>query len=347
MPYRDIQHLHISTGTIIRFFAVALVIAALFAVRDILFSLFFAVIIASAVEPAVEWLKERKIPRLAGVIMIYLTGLALFFLLIYLVFPLFAEEMRIFLTSYPALEEQVRSGIVRAGTLPILSFFAVNIEGLLRVPSSYLQQISGSVADVASAAFGGIFSSIIVVVFSFYLAAQEKGIENFLRLVTPLPHESYVLDLWRRSQKKLGRWLRAQLLLGAIIGVLIFFGLTILGVKHALFFAALSAVFEIIPVVGPILAAVPGVAVALLADPLLGVLTLGLYVAAQQVESHVIVPVIMRRTVDLSPLIVVFALLVGGKLGGIFGIMLAVPLTAILAELLNDWDKKKRSLIPE
>lgn len=347
MTYHESPHTHISTGTIVRFFIVLLGIATMFAVRDILFSLFFAIIIASAVEPAIEWLKERRIPRLVAVIVIYLTGLAAFFLLVYLIFPLFVEEMRIFSASYPVLEEQVRSGIARAGTLPVLSFFAANIEGLFRVPSSYLQQLGGGVADVASAAFGGISSFVLIVVFSFYLAAQENGIEIFLRLVAPLQYEPYVLDLWRRSQRKLGRWLRAQMLLGAIIGVLIFFGLTLLGVKHALFFAALSAMFEIIPVVGPILAAVPGVATAFLADPLLGVLVLGLYVAAQQVESHVIVPVIMRRTVDLSPLIVVFALLVGGKLGGIFGILLAVPLTAILAELLNDWDKKKRSLIPE
>lgn len=347
MPQQEFHYLHISTWTIVRFFAVLLGIAALFAVRDILFSLIFAVIVASAVEPGIEWLKERRIPRLAGVVIMYLVGLMLFFLLVYLIFPLFAEEVRTFSASYPLLEERIRSGIARAGTLPLISFFAANVEGLFRIPSSYLEQIGGSIADVASAAFGGIFSFILVVVFSFYLAAQEKGIDNFLRLVVPLQYEPYILDLWHRAQKKLGKWLRTQMLLGAIIGVMIFFGLTILGVEHALFFAALSGLFEIIPVVGPILAAVPAVTAAFIADPLLGIFTVGLYVAAQQIESHVIVPVIMRRTVDLSPLIVVFALLVGAKIGGIFGVLLAVPMTAIAAELLNDWDKKKRSLIPD
>ena len=347
MPYRDQQYLHISTWTIVRFFAVLFVIAALFVIRDVLFSLLFAVIIASAVEPAIEWLRERRIPRLAGVIIIYLAGLAMFFFLVYLIFPLLLDETRTFSASYPLLEQQIRSGIAQAGTLPLLSFFAANVEGLFRIPSQYIEQLGGSIADVAASAFGGIFSFILIVVFSFYLAAQEKGIEKFLRLVTPLQYEPYALDLWSRSQRKLGRWLRTQMLLGVLVGVLIFFGLTILGVNHALFFAILSGLFEIIPVVGPILAAVPAVATAFLVSPLLGVMTTGLYVATQQIESHVIVPVIMRRTVDLSPLIVVLALLVGGKIGGIFGILLAVPITAILVELLNDWDKKKRSLIPE
>ena len=155
------------------------------------------------------------------------------------------------------------------------------------------------------------------------------------------------MDLWERSQKKLGKWLRTQMLLGAIVGLLIFFGLTILGIPHAFFFALIAAIFEIIPVVGPILAAVPAVAAAFLVSPVSSISVVALYVIVQQTESHIIVPVVMRRTIGLSPLVVVLALLAGAKLGGIFGILLAVPLTAISAELLNDWDKKKRAFLPE
>ena len=194
------RYAHISTGTVVRFFAVLLGVAALFAIRDILFSLIFAVIIASAVEPAIEWLKARRIPRLAAVIAIYFAGLAMFLFLVYLIFPLFAEEIRTFVTSYPLLEEQIRSGIAQAGTLPIISFFAANVGELFRIPSAYLERLGGGVTDVVAATFGGIFSFVLIVVFSFYLAAQEKGIEIFLRLVTPLRHEAYVLDLWNRSQ---------------------------------------------------------------------------------------------------------------------------------------------------
>ena len=347
MPTKNIQHFHISTGTMIRFLGILAMLAALFMIRDILLSLVFAVIIASAVEPAILWLKERNIPRILGVILLYLGGAVSFFFLVYLVVPLFFEELRTFSVAYPRIEEEIRSGIARVGEVPFSSFLTVNVEELLGIPSQYLGQLGSGVAGAASAAFGGLFSFILVIVFSFYLAAQEDGIENFLRLVTPVRHESYILDLWARSRRKLGRWLRTQLLLGAIVGVLIFFGLTILGVEHALFFAALSAIFEIIPVVGPILAAVPGVTAAFLVSPYMGLLATSLYIVVQQIESHVIVPVVMRRTVDLSPLIVVLALLVGGKLGGIFGILLAVPITAIGAELLNDWDKKKRALMPE
>ena len=316
-------------------------------IRDILASLIFAVIVASAMEPAVGWLKERRIPRILAVILIYLSAGLILFFVFYLVFPLIFDEFRTVTANYPVLEERFLSGIERFGALPFLSFFQESIEGLTRFPSEYFEKFGGGVFDIASAAFGGVFSFVLIVIFSFYLAAQEKGIESFLRLITPLEYEPYIVDLWERSQRKLGRWLRAQMLLGAIVGVLIFFGLTFLGVEHALFFAVLAAVFEIIPVVGPILAAVPAVAVALLSSPLLGLFVVLLYFVVQQVESQVIVPVVMRKTVGLSPLIVVLALLVGVKIGGIFGILLAVPVTAILAEFLNDWDKKKRALMPE
>lgn len=347
MPTKDHQHFNISAWTMIKFLALILGLAAIYLLRDVITSLIFAVIIASAIEPAILWLKERSIPRILSVILIYLATALVFFFLIYLIFPLLLEEFRDISVSYPTIQERVRSGIEQVETLPLTSLLTENMEGLLRIPAAYLGKVGTGVAGFASAVFGGIFSFFLVVIFSLYLAAQEKGIENFLRLLSPLAYEPYIIDLWERSQRKLGYWLRAQMLLGAIVGVLIFFGLTILGVKHAMFFATIAALFEIIPVVGPILAAVPAVATAFLSSPLLGLFTIALYVVVQQTESHVIVPVVMRKAVGLSPLVVVLALLIGAKLGGIFGILLAVPITAILAEFINDWDRKKRALIPE
>ena len=136
------------------------------------------------------------------------------------------------------------------------------------------------------------------------------------------------------------------MLLGAIVGVLIFFSLTFIGMENALLFAVLAGFLEIIPVAGPILAAIPAVLIAFLQEPTYALLVIGLYIAVQQIESNVIVPVVMRQAVGLSPLVVLIALAVGAQLGGIIGIILAVPVTVIIAELISDWDKKKRELIP-
>lgn len=347
MHTRDIQHFSISSWTIIRLILVLLAFVALYLIWDIVMALFFAVIVASAMEPAIEWLKARRVPRILGVIVIYLVIAFALFFLIYFIFPLLLEDVQSFSAGYPALETQLRAGLIRAETLPLVSFVTANFGEFFSIPFTRIGGLTSGIASVVSAAFGGIFSFLLVFVFSFYLAAQERGIESFLRLVTPLKQEPYVVDLWERSQKKLGRWLRTQMLLGAIVGILIFFGLTMLGLPHAFFFALIAAIFEIIPVVGPILAAVPAVAGALLVSPWLSILVITLYVVVQQIESHVIVPVVIRKTIGLSPLVVMLALLAGAKLGGIFGILLAVPITAIGAELLNDWDKKKRAFLPE
>lgn len=330
----------------LRFAAVVIGIFAVYLLRDIIFSLFFAVIVASAIEPSITWLKQKGLSRILSVILIYLAISALIASLVYLIVPLLLDELRSAAATLGAVQDKFFEGIGTIAGVNLGLFIAENARLLLRVPSEYIGQVSGGVINVISQGVGGLFTSALVVIFSFYLAAQEKGIENFLRMVTPLAHEPYLLDLWSRSQRKLGRWLRAQLLLGAIVGVFIFIGLTLLGIKQAFLFAALAAMFEIIPVVGPILAGVPAVATAFLISPILGLSTVALYVIVQQAESHIIVPVVMRRAVGLSPLVVVIALLVGAKLGGIFGILIAVPITTVLAELLDDWDKKKRALIP-
>jgi len=339
--------MHISTSTILRFFAVILGLVFVYVVRDILFSLFFAVIVASALEPSIDWLKRRGITRILAVVLIYLAIGLLISFLVYLILPLLFEELRIATSSFSSLQREFLSGLERAGGITFGSFFAENAEMLLQLPQQYLKTLSSGIFGVTSHVFGGLFSLVLIAVFSFYLATQERGIESFLRMVTPLAHEAYMLDLWGRSQRKLGRWLRAQLLLGAVVGVFIFIGLTMLGVQQAFLFASVSAIFEIVPVVGPILAAVPAVGTAFLVSPLLGISTVALYVIVQQVESHVIVPVVMKKAVGLSPLVVVIAILVGAKVGGIFGILLSVPITAVLAELVNDWDKKRRALMPE
>lgn len=348
MTNKNVQHIQISTWTMIRFFLVTLGIAALYFLKDVVAALIFAVIIASAIEPAIEWMKKYKLPRILAVILIYLCIAAFIAFVVYLVFPLLFEEFQNVYATYPAIQKKILLELKHQDAVPLELFLSGGgIEKFLKVPSEYLAQLSGGIVDFASVAFGGVFTFVIITVFSFYLAAQEKGIESFLRLVTPLSQESYILDLWRRAQRKLGRWMRAQLLLGAIVGVLIFLGLTFMGIRQALFFALVAGMFEIIPVVGPILAAIPAVIMAFLVSPFLGLSTVALYIVVQQVESHVIVPVVMQKAIGLSPLVVVLALLIGGKLGGIFGILLAVPITAIVAEFVNDWDKKKRALIPE
>lgn len=347
MLSREIQRITISTSTIIRFFAVVLGIVLLYVIRDIIFALIFAVIVASAVEPSIEWMKKRGIGRILAVVIIYMAFLTFAGFFLYLVLPLMADELSVAAITFTKLQHQILIGIKETGGLALGAFFTQNADMLLKFPLQYFQTLGSAAVSSGGQVLKSLFTLFLVFVFSFYLATQEKGIQNFLRMVAPLKYEPYVLDLWDRSQRKLGRWLRTQMLLGALVGVFIFIGLTMLGVQQALLFALITAVFEIIPVAGPILAAIPAVITGFLMSPVTGISIAGLYIIVQQMESHIIVPVVMKRAVGLSPLVIVVVLLIGAQLGGILGILLAVPMTTIGAELLSDWERKKRRLIPE
>jgi predicted PurR-regulated permease PerM len=223
-----------------------------------------------------------------------------------------------------------------------VEYLSLSIADLAERLEVFLREHASTFFAAGSSLLGGALSFGFVIVISFYLAVQENGITTFLRIVTPLKHEAYVVGLWTRSQQKIGRWLQGQIILALLVGALVYLGLTILGVQYALVLALVSALFELIPYFGPIMAAIPGVALALVQSPILGLWVLLLYVLVQQLENHLIYPIVVRKTVGLPPLLVIIALLVGGKLGGFFGFVLAVPVMAALVEYLNDVVEQKR-----
>jgi predicted PurR-regulated permease PerM len=185
-------------------------------------------------------------------------------------------------------------------------------------------------------------SFILIIVLSFYFLVQEDGVAEFLRLITPLKHEKYVVDLWKRSQIKIGQWMQGQLLLGIIIAVLLYLGLMILGVKNALLLAVLAGLMEIIPVFGPILSAIPAVLMAFVGGGMtMALMVLGLYIIVQQFENHLIYPLVVKKIVGVSPVVVILALIIGYNLAGFLGVVLSVPLVSALMELVDDIEKSR------
>jgi predicted PurR-regulated permease PerM len=213
---------------------------------------------------------------------------------------------------------------------------------VLKNISSALADSAGGAFSTFSAIFGGITSFVLIVVFSFYFSVQETGVNDFLRVVTPIGEQAYVLHLWKRSQEKIGKWMQGQLILGVIVGILLYLGLTILGVPYALLLAVIAAVFELIPVFGQILAAVPAVAIGFGAGgPTEALLIIGLFVLVQQFEAHLIYPVVVKKVVGVPPLMVILALLVGFKLFGFLGVLLSVPIAGAIQEFMADVDREK------
>lgn len=328
-------------ATILKTIAVLILFYLLYLLRDLVLVILVSVVIASAVEPAVIRFKKYRIPRAPAVLGIYLVTIAIFTVLLPLfLFPVVSDLSSLssnlpeILGGIPAfLSTNTPLGSFDASSFSIGQVFAALQSSLISIPKSFVQ--------TASLIFGGFFSFILIIVISFYLAVQPNGIENFLRVVTPIDREEYVIGLWRRAQKKIGYWMQGQLLLGLVIGVLVFLGLTIFQIPYALVLAILAAVFELIPFFGPILSAVPAVLLAFSHSLGLGVLILGFYLIIQQFENHLIYPLVVTKMVGVPPLLVILALLIGAKLAGFLGLILAVPAATVLMEMLSDYEKSK------
>jgi len=334
----------ITSGTIIKTLVILAIAWFVYELRALALIVLTAIVIASAVEPGIAAIARRKIPRVLGVLIVYLLLIGIFFSLFYFFLPSVLDDFATFLSSMPTyLEAFNRTGAFDqyANILGIPAPSTISAQEIMDGVRSIfsLGGAFGNALAAASRIFGGVFSFILIFVFSFYFAVIETGVDDFLRIVTPKSHQAYVQGLWRRSQHKIGLWMQGQLLLAVIMGVLVFLGLTILGVPHALVLAVIAGCFEIIPVFGPTLSAIPAVTIAFVGGgPTLGLLTVALYVIAQQFENHLIYPLVVTRVVGVPPLLVILALIVGAELAGFLGIILSVPAAATLQELVRDFE---------
>lgn len=311
--------------------------------RDIVLVVLTAVVIASAMEPAIKFFVRHGLTRLLAVIFMYVLVIGIFFGVLFFFVPPILNDASTFLKQLPDTLANFNISDTTHGLLPWGSVAdTFNSADFLQNVSTTITDSTGGIFTTVSAFFGGVVSFVLIIVFSFYFSVQETGVDDFLRIVTPVKEQIYVLHLWRRSQDKIGKWMQGQLVLAFIVGVLLYLGLVILGVPHALLLAVLAGVFELIPVFGQILAAIPGVAVAFTAGGLTeALLVAGLYVVIQQFEAHLIYPVVVKKVVGIPPLLVILSLLIGFKLVGFLGVLLSVPIAGAIQEFVTDVDRQK------
>ena len=357
-------NIEISASTIIKVLFIFLLAWFLFVLKDLVLVVLTAVVIASAVEPPTQWLMRRGISRVFSVVVVYALLAVLLAGIVYTFIPLLLRDTSDFLSSVPTYIDKVSlwnpfgEDVADTGKIVATNFAtgieqskmafqattgdSTSIQGVIANINDTLSHVSQGFVQTASSVFGGVLGFILIAVLSFYLAVQENGVEKFLRIVTPLSRERYVLDLWKRTQKKIGLWMQGQLVLALLVGVLVFLGLTVLGVENALLFAVLAALLEIIPLFGPIIAAIPAVASAYSdGGASAGLLVIGLYLIIHQFENHLIYPLVVTKIVGVPPILVILSLLVGFKLAGFLGIVLSVPASVILVEMLDDVARRK------
>lgn len=176
------------------------------------------------------------------------------------------------------------------------------------------------------------------------MTVGEAGMKEFFRFVAPSKYQPYLVQKINQVQTKLGMWLRGQLILSLIIFALTYLGLTILRVEYALVLALFAGLAEFVPYIGPIISAVPAVFLTFADSPIKALIVIVLYIVIQQLENQIIVPKVMQKSVGLNPLVVIVVMLVGAKIAGMAGLILAVPTATIIKIFLGDFfeDRKEK-----
>lgn len=340
---RQAVDIHIHAGTIIKVTVIVLFFVLLYLLRDVIMILLLSIIIASAVGPFADWLERKKFPRLLGVLFLYLAIFTLVVFLVSLIIPFISVEASQLTKDLPQFIASISGALEKAQQSSANRYFDFfsEIQNFLDSFSQFLQASSQSALNLIISIFGGILSFIAIIIISFYMSVMRGGIANFLNSVVPEKYESYITGLWRRAEHKVGRWLQGQLLLALSVGVIVFIGLSLFGIKYALLLGIVAMALEIIPIVGPVISAIPGVILAFIQSPAMGLWILVFYVVVQQMENHILTPVILGKSLGLNPVTVIIAILIGGKMAGIIGIILAVPIAVIIVEILDDMAKQK------
>jgi predicted PurR-regulated permease PerM len=317
-----------STKIILKVVFAGLILVFLWLIRDIILLLILSVILASAMDPMVEYLNQKRIPRAVSVLSAYVLILGSIVLLVYAVTPAVVEQLKILQANIPEYSErlQLRFGGF-LGNQTISSLF----EGVFSNFRGDNILVSGTFGI-----FNGFVSVVTVLVVSFYLVSEDKGMKKFVADLIPSRHQETTVSLLDKIQKKMGMWVVGQLILSASIFLFTLIGLLILRVPNALLLAIFAGLMEVVPYIGPFISAIPAVIVAFIVSPALALGVAIMYLLIQKTEGYVLVPKIMQKTIGTSPLVVLIALLVGLKLAGVLGLLIAVPLVSAIILIFQE-----------
>jgi len=341
MPNKTENTVSISTGTIFRVIIIIAALGFLYYIRDIVAVILVAVLLAALIDPFADWLSKRKVPRSLSVIFIYLILFVLFGFVIVLIVPPLVEQVTQITSNFSVYYDQLVQSFNQLHSLSIVEGIPAYLQDSVKSLESGVSGALRGVFATITGIFGGVVALIIVLVLSFYMVVEEEAAKKFFKNVAPAQYQPYLSQLMARMHKKLGAWLRGQLLVCLFVGLASYVGLTILGVKYALVLAIIAALFELIPYAGPVLSAIPAVFLAFAESPIKGVMVLTLYVIIQQTENNIIVPKVMQKMAGINPIISIVALLIGIKVAGVMGALLAIPVAIMISVFVQSLFEKK------
>ena len=356
---KDGQHatMDISTSSVARATLAILGILALgwfvLKIKNVISLFFIAIFLALALDPFVDKMQKWKIPRGIGALLIYFIFIGTTGVVISSFVPILASEIPKLATAVLNWVESF--GVETTAIQNQITSFQTYLSGIqenlnqenIKAGLNILGTIGQNAFAVVKTIAGGVFNFVLIFVIAFFMIVDEDGIKSFLIALFPQRFHRYLLEKGAAVEDKFGAWVRGQAILMLAMGVLTFIALKIAGVNYAATLATLAALTELLPYVGPLIAFVPAVILALSQGGwfLAFVVTL-IYIGIQQLEGNVLVPLVMKKAVGLSPVIVMFAMFVGASfpetINPIVGIIISVPIATAISVFVRDYALKEK-----
>lgn len=311
-----------------------LILYVLYLARAAVGAFLISVVISLGLDPFVSFLQRARIPRFLATLLIFVFGILILAAILYVVVPVLIQEVGGFFIHLNQALSSMGFGISEA-TIRALS-------GDLTRTLGFLSSTDLSLTGAITGAFGKMILVIGTFIMSFYLTIEEKGTELLLKAILPDAYERAALSVFTRFKAKIRNWFSAQLALSLIMGVLVGLGMWLLGVKYGMVLGIVAAVLELVPVVGAVVTGLIAFIIAVSDSFALGLYAVIFFVLLQQLENHVLYPLVMGRSMRVHPVIVAVSLLAGAQVAGFVGAILAVPVAVLAQEIFTDLVSRKR-----
>ena len=319
---------------------VAILLAVLWAAREALMLVYVSALIAMGFSPLVKLIEhphpsagKRRVPRWLAILVIYIAIVAMIVLLGLMVIPPLVAQAGALWDEIPDEFNRLQSFLIR---YKLMTRRITLAEAVSSAPSGSGGNAVGTVLVAISSLIGGIFGLITILILTFYLLIEAGTMFHYLVRFVPLGRRGDVATIARQAVYKVSAWLRAQFILAGVMGTFSAVGLALMGVPYFYVIALVAAIGETIPIVGPVIGGITAVAVAISVSPKLALMVGTYFLVLHQFEANILVPKIMERSVGVSPVAVLVALLIGGALWGLVGAILAIPTVALLSVIVEE-----------
>ncbi len=339
----SLHSLHMDWQTVAKLAVLVVCLYVLYILKDITIWFVFALVVSILFNFLIDGLQKKRVPRIVSATVLYLGFFALLGFFIYKTAPLLLHEIQEFMGSLPVYLKKISPFFEKLG---VSSF--KNTKTFMDTLQQSLSNAGGSFGNAVSGIFGGAASTALVIAVAFFISLERQFVEKIISAFSPANYKEYLFGLWRRAKKKVSGWFVTRLIGIVFIGLGTYVVLMVLNVKYAFILALIAGVLDLLPFIGPLIAGVALFAVVSLNSFFQAAFVVIAFLILQQIENHILFPIIFKKLIGLPPVLVLVAFAVGGELWGAAGAILGIPLAGVVYEIIKDYlAKRQRHELPE